>query len=74
MPGGILDPSLSSRTAIDGARVPPQQHRTVWVTAAFAALVAVALAGYFVVHARSGAHGTLQPAAAVALPSPTPST
>ena len=49
--------------------MPPQNHRYLWVVAAVVLLVAAALAGYLVVHAREGADGPLPP---VAQSSPTP--
>ena len=49
-----------------------RKRRIVWVVAAFTALVAVALAGYLVGHARADATGPMPPLSAGGQPSPTP--
>jgi lipoprotein-anchoring transpeptidase ErfK/SrfK len=54
--------------------VSPQKRRSAWVAAAVALLIAVALAGYLVVHARQGSSGSPQPVTHVAQASPSPST
>jgi lipoprotein-anchoring transpeptidase ErfK/SrfK len=51
----------------------PQKRRITVVLAAVAALVVVALIGYFAIHARSGGGGSLAPMATVSPASPTPS-
>ena len=79
-PGGILypvggpsRPAISRLSAVDGARVSTKKRRIAWVVAAFTALVAVALAGYLVGHARADATGPMPPVSVGSQSSPTPS-
>ena len=57
-----------------GARVSPEKRRITAVLATIAVLAIVAFAGYFVVRARSGGGGSLQPMATASPASPTPKT
>ncbi len=52
--------------------MPSHNRRNLWVAAAVGLLVAVALAGYLVVHARQGASGSVPPVTPVAQSSPAP--
>jgi len=57
-----------------GARVSPEKRRITAVVATIAVLAIVAFAGYFVVRARSGGGGSLQPMATASPANPTPET
>jgi lipoprotein-anchoring transpeptidase ErfK/SrfK len=57
-----------------GARVSPEKRRITAVVATIAALAIVVFAGYFVVRARSGGGGSLQPMATASPANPTPET
>jgi len=57
-----------------GARVSPEKRRITAVLATIAVLAIVAFAGYFVVRARSGGGGSLQPMATASPANPTPET